>query len=185
MLRVIYDLEQLGSGDINRPAITQLIGKSKLIGIEIGVANGFHARNILERLDVSLLYLIDPYKEYIDNNNVFSQLALTAAKANAVNVLSNYINKIEWLYARSENVHTNFDDKSIDFVYIDGDHSYNNIKKDIELYYSKVKIGGLIGGHDYTKLQYGIKQAVIEFFPSSDICNEKNDWWAIKRSNNE
>jgi len=42
-----------------------------------------------------------------------------------------------------------FDDDSIDFVYIDGDHSYESVVKDITLYLPKIRKGGIIAGHDY------------------------------------
>ena len=32
-----------------------------------------------------------------------------------------------------------FEDNSIDAIYIDGDHSYEGVKNDLELYYPKVK----------------------------------------------
>ncbi len=49
----------------------------------------------------------------------------------------------------SYNVVDNFEDNSIDFIYIDGDHSYAGVKRDVELFIPKVKNGGFIGGHDY------------------------------------
>jgi predicted O-methyltransferase YrrM len=41
------------------------------------------------------------------------------------------------------------EDKSLDFVYIDANHTYQAVKEDIRLWYPKVKSGGLIMGHDY------------------------------------
>ena len=38
--------------------------------------------------------------------------------------------------------------EKLDFVYIDGNHAYEYVKKDIGLYYPKLKKGGVIGGHD-------------------------------------
>jgi len=62
----------------------------------------------------------------------------------------------------SHEVHTQFEDKSIDFLFIDANHDYEFIKKDIELWYAKVKEGGVIGGHDF---QFpGVERAVKEFF---------------------
>ena len=39
--------------------------------------------------------------------------------------------------------------KTLDFVFIDGSHRYEDVKKDIEFWIKKVKKGGYIGGHDY------------------------------------
>jgi hypothetical protein len=62
-------------------------------------------------------------------------------------------------------------DNTLDVVYIDGDHSYEGVKKDLELSYPKIKKYGWIMGHDYemnhakTKYIYnfGTKRAVDEF----------------------
>ena len=42
-----------------------------------------------------------------------------------------------------------FYDKSIDIVFIDACHEYEYVKADIEAWYPKVKVGGIIAGHDY------------------------------------
>lgn len=54
-----------------------------------------------------------------------------------------------------------FEDNSIDFVFIDASHEYEDIKADIAAWYPKVKIGGLFAGHDYGWA--GVKKAVTEF----------------------
>jgi len=62
----------------------------------------------------------------------------------------------------SHDVHSQFEDESIDFLFIDANHDYEYCIKDIQLWYPKVKKGGVIAGHDY---QFrGVKQAVDEFF---------------------
>lgn len=57
--------------------------------------------------------------------------------------------------------------RSLDFVFIDGDHSYEAVYTDIRAWLPKVKPGGWIGGHDYANDEYkhwGVKQAVDEAF---------------------
>lgn len=39
--------------------------------------------------------------------------------------------------------------ESLDFVFIDGSHDYNDVLRDIRVWSKKVKKGGFIGGHDY------------------------------------
>lgn len=63
------------------------------------------------------------------------------------------------------------EDNSLDMIYLDGDHAYDGVKKDITVAFKKVKNGGWIMGHDYemnmTKAKkhyyFGVKQAVDEF----------------------
>lgn len=68
-----------------------------------------------------------------------------------------------------------FEDKSIDILFIDGDHSYNGVKTDIENYLPKIKPGGIIAGHDYNKYWDGVIRAVDEIFNKNIIV--QNGCW--------
>ena len=57
-----------------------------------------------------------------------------------------------------------FEDQSIDFLFLDGDHRYAGIKKDLHMWFPKIKKGGVIAGHDYNEPSCGVKQAVDEYF---------------------
>jgi len=73
--------------------------------------------------------------------------------------LKEYINVIK---ADSCEASKQFADKSVDFIFIDANHQYEYIKKDIEHWFPKLKDGGVIAGHD---LQFeGVTRAVKEFF---------------------
>ncbi len=65
----------------------------------------------------------------------------------------------------------NVENNYYDIVYIDGDHSYEGVKRDLENAFTKVKNGGYIMGHDYEMnmakahniYNFGVKRAVDEF----------------------
>jgi len=58
-----------------------------------------------------------------------------------------------------------FKDKSLDFVYIDAAHDYENVKNDILAWLPKIKDGGYIAGHDYRYDQnIGVYEAVNDIF---------------------
>jgi predicted O-methyltransferase YrrM len=57
-----------------------------------------------------------------------------------------------------------FEDESIDFCFIDANHTYDFVKKDILAYSPKMKKGGIIAGHDYNMSHPGVIQAVNEIF---------------------
>lgn len=86
--------------------------------------------------------------------------------------LKPWINHIrEWSPKAAEN----FDDSTIDFLMIDGDHSYEGVKADIQGWLPKMKPGAVIAGDDYT--WPGVKEAVAEFFPGhkSKILVKRTD----------
>ena len=66
------------------------------------------------------------------------------------------------------------EDDSLDWVYIDANHSYESAKEDIAAWYPKVRSGGVVSGHDYIEdyrvpaYEFGVYQAVNEF------CKENN-----------
>lgn len=62
-----------------------------------------------------------------------------------------------------------FPDNYFDWIYIDGNHYYDFVKRDLELYFPKIKKGGYITGDDYfwspseLKGKQPVKKAVDEF----------------------
>lgn len=62
-----------------------------------------------------------------------------------------------------------FEDESIDFCFIDANHTYEFVKRDIAAYLPKMKKGGIMAGHDYNLSHPGVIQAVNEAF--SDHVN--------------
>lgn len=70
----------------------------------------------------------------------------------------------------------------LDFVYIDGNHDYEYVKEDINIWYSKVKEGGIIGGNDFDAGHFGVVRAVLEFVEKNNLTlyGDIFDWWIIK-----
>jgi len=66
--------------------------------------------------------------------------------------------------------------RTFDFIYIDGIHQYENVKRDIINYLPMVKKGGVIGGHDYGPSWPGVKQAVDEMFGQPDKVFQDTSW---------
>lgn len=171
------------------------MGKKDLVGIEIGVHDGDHAIDIMENLPVKKLYLIDPWISYKDYDESVGNPRKTT---NALNermevtrkLMKKYGNKVVLIRKFSEDAANQFKDESVDFVYIDGNHQYEFVKKDLEKYYPKVKKGGVIGGDDYTSSSetemehFGVFRAVNEFFKKlkkdKDINFYERDFWVVK-----
>ena len=67
-----------------------------------------------------------------------------------------------------------FQDRSLDFVYIDGDHRYDFIRDDLAGWSKKVRSGGILSGHDYYKYGLDVVRAVHEYVKENHI-----DRWFI------
>jgi predicted O-methyltransferase YrrM len=74
----------------------------------------------------------------------------------------------------------NYEDNSLDFVFIDANHGYEDVKKDIQAWYPKVKPGGYIGGHDYSLFWKGVIQAVDEIFKADKLIMGQS-WLHLKK----
>jgi len=71
-----------------------------------------------------------------------------------------------------------FVDGSVDFVFIDADHSYEHVKEDIEIWLPKLrKAGGIIAGHDILEKSCGVEKAVVEKFGPNGYTVTNNCWW--------
>lgn len=78
----------------------------------------------------------------------------------------NFLNRVNINIGKSEDLFNNFKNESIEALFIDGAHDYENVKKDIINYLPKLRRGGLIFGHDYSEDEatdfQGLKQAIDE-----------------------
>lgn len=71
------------------------------------------------------------------------------------------------------------EDGSLDFCFIDGDHSYEGCLADIKAWSPKVRSGGMITGHDFNQKWPGVLQAVNESFPNK-IVSRDSVWLYFK-----
>lgn len=180
-------------------AVHDISNGKELIGVEIGVSKGYNAKNILSFLKIKKLYLVDPYPNCVTNYGIFQayiydykDLDITRKDGKEIwhgtnffeyarNLLSKFKHKIKFIIKASEDAVSLIPD-NLDFVYIDGNHDYEFVKKDIELYYPKLKSGGVIGGDDFNASFLGVCKAVVEFVNKNKLklCGENSEWWIVK-----
>jgi|TARA_B100001094_G_C17831799_1_gene623571 predicted O-methyltransferase YrrM len=74
-----------------------------------------------------------------------------------------------------------FEDEECDVVYIDMEHTYEAVKKDIEYWLPKVKPNGIIAGHDYYDGFPGVVRAVDEKFHKSIVSIMDDITWVVHK----
>jgi len=73
-----------------------------------------------------------------------------------------------------------FADGSVDFIWVDAGHEYDEVLADLQAWWPKLKAQGIIGGDDFP--MEGVERAVKEFFPSYDTGTERGwTWWRVKK----
>ena len=165
------------------------------VGAEIGILAGNMTTKVLQQIpSIVKYYAIDPwewYPSYMKSLRADSNFVKNMIKSKDTpqekfdekfeifkQKTIQFQNKIKILKMYSKEASEHIEDKSLDFLFIDGNHGYEYVKEDIELYSPKIKRGCLIGGHDYGHVVGGVKEAVNEIFESEEIILGGNStWW--------
>ena len=139
-------------------------------GAEIGVYEASYSMTLLRANSKLKLYCIDPWEplpEYGD------ELRMEIAYQTALKSLQDTHSVIIRKY--SKDAVTDFEPGSLDFVYIDGDHSLHGASFDIENWSQIVRPGGIVSGHDFEDYwsryakNYQVKEAVLEYVNGHNI----------------
>jgi hypothetical protein len=143
------------------------------IGAEIGVAGGQHIKALVENTKIQKIYGIDPYIiDTWDMSGFFNveedYNGFDGLNNEVKEMLSVYGNRVELIRKKSLDAAVDFGDESLDFVFIDGAHDYENCYNDINCCHNRVRVGGYIMGHDWEHLACpGVQQAVVEHYGDS------------------
>jgi hypothetical protein len=125
--------------------------------VEVGVSRGGYSKYILENCNMSL-DSIDPWEFNAEQGTPEESYRLCQAR------LSPFGDRSRMIKAYSPQASELYENDSLDFVYIDGLHDYESVKKDIIAWFPKVKKGRLLCGHDYNTIKWpGVTKAVTEF----------------------
>ncbi len=164
----------------SRPAIDTIKKElgTGLIGAEIGVNKGHNASYICHIIQPKLLYLIDTWNNFFDaaSGEIIGEAQYLMTKE-----LLKPFSCCKIIRDTSFNAVNTFENKSLDFIYIDADHTYNAVLSDCTLWYPKVKKGGIVSGHDFTTTS--VNEAVKLFCQKARIdklYTQNEDWWIFK-----
>ncbi len=145
----------------NRTSLLHKISKAGVVA-EFGVNKGDFSAKILDIVQPQKLHLVDIWS---------SKRYHTGLKAQVEAKFSKEIEsgQVELNLGMSTNVIPNYPDNYFDFVYIDTDHELYNTQKELALILPKMKVNGVIAGHDYIignwdgVVRYGVMEAVNSF----------------------
>ena len=158
-------------------------------GAEVGVEQGVFAEIICKAPDVKKLYCVDAWKSYRPYRDHVRQSKLDMFYDITKERLLGY--NVEYIRKFSVDAAKDFEDGSLDFVYIDANHSYDFVKQDIAAWAPKVRSGGVIAGHDYIRRKgqdefYNVIPAVDEYVAANNLTlyvfrgDHPPSWMVIK-----
>jgi hypothetical protein len=138
-------------------------------GVELGVDRGEYSKVLCDSNPSLHLYRVDPWipdayepNTYINEPPEYFNKCYEETKER----LKNYPN-CSLVRKTSAEALNDFEDESLDFVYIDANHDFPNFTFDIHNWLKKVKKGGIISGHDFAYFSYRkfnhVKRALIAY----------------------
>lgn len=148
------------------PLFLQTLGLNGT-AVEVGVAEGHYSRTFLE-LWSGKYVMVDRWCQVEGYDDVMNgpDAEHEARYRQALSVAKDYADRCSIYRMDSARAASKFEDRSLDFVYIDGDHSYEGCKRDIIAWAPKIRHGGILAGHDYyDKDSFRVRSAV------NDVCN--------------
>lgn len=152
-----------------------------IMGYEIVVELGTHWGSATASLvdncpSIEKIYTIDsylPYKDtvppYIEVNDYDCDFLKQVAKRNFSYLPEHLQEKINVIYGDTMELSSNFDDDSIDFIWFDAHLTKEQLNKELELWYPKLKYGGLAGVHDCGNNGSGMNKVVYNFLEDKPI----------------
>ena len=188
----------------DRESLADLLKAMDLdLGAEIGVERGLYSKILLEHNPSLFLHSIDAWTAYHGYRDHVSQAKMNQLLEDAKENLHKYRDRNVLIKKFSLDAAKDFKDGSLDFVYLDGNHEYVQVVNDIGAWDPKVRVGGIVAGHDYIRRKTNgylmhVIPAVNGFVESYDISplfilgrkeklpGEKRDtarsWFYIKQS---
>jgi hypothetical protein len=183
--------------DAARGQLLRLLPK-RSVGMEIGVHRGDFSRHLLDKLRPRELHLVDPW-EHATGETYARAWYGGNAKGGVEEMEARYqgvakrfsraigagVVKLHRKY--SDAALAEFPDGYFDWIYIDGNHTYDFVKRDLELSLRKVKPGGYIAGDDYGHAGWwedGVSRAVDEFAQGGAVGELKvfGDQFVVRRN---
>ena len=138
---------------------------------EVGVWKGDFSAQILSR-NPRELHLIDPWMHQ-DYKAMWYSIEQKKMDEIYSSVVAKFKNHLSVKIHKKFSTEVTFPNEYFDWVYIDGNHTYPMVKKDLEFYYPLIKSGGFLCGDDYgwtsVDCRKGPKPAVDEFVAQNDL----------------
>lgn len=134
------------------------------IGAEIGVETGKFSKVLCENIPGLKLLCVDSWREYDSFDDYKTRRTFDVKYKEAVERLAGY--NCDIINGFSMAVVKTINDESLDFVYIDANHNYEFVRDDIREWSKKVRVGGIVSGHDYIDIprrNLGVIRAVDEY----------------------
>jgi len=165
-------LDKFGRNDL-----AMLMARAALLkGVEVGVADGRHATMLCETIPGLQLTGVDPWIRYKENPRGGGQEQQSGNLEKAKARLAVY-QSTRLIQAKSMDAVREFAPGTFDFCYIDGNHSFDFVMPDIIEWAQRVRLDGVIAGHDYYPFKWA---GVIEAVNAYTCAHKVGEWFVTE-----
>eukprot|EP00929_Paragymnodinium_shiwhaense_P016947 TRINITY_DN125730_c0_g1_i1.p1 TRINITY_DN125730_c0_g1~~TRINITY_DN125730_c0_g1_i1.p1 ORF type:complete len:439 (+),score=80.14 TRINITY_DN125730_c0_g1_i1:85-1401(+) len=174
-------LQQLGSTDASSTS-------TKLRMAEVGVFQANTSRSLLERFSTLHMLLVDPYhlhtedaesehqqiqEFYVSSREIFDKATAWTSdfRTRATHIVQASGQAAAWVKKNS-----------LDMVFIDGDHRFDSVQRDMLAWWPTLRPGGILAGHDFVLTFPGVVEAATKFALANDLrlFFAPEIWWIAK-----
>lgn len=145
--------------------------------VEIGVHTARYARAFLDRWGGFEYFGVDPWITDPTNTSDWAGPRDMHMMMAAV-TLAPHWERVRLLQMTSVEATAIIPDVSASIVYIDGNHGYENVWADLVAWWPKVKVGGILAGHDYDPGHEGVMRAVDQW--SAGLASSPETIWLTR-----
>ena len=177
--------------DISRVDLARMFNRCEYTkGAEIGTYRGDYAFTLCRANPQATIYCIDPWQVYPEYKDTTDQDEMNGHEQKAHERLKNF-NNVVFIKEPSMQAVNRFKDGELDFVYIDANHEWPYVTQDIYHWARKVRLGGIVAGHDYIEEplpNIHVKQALLGYMEAFGISplyligrkDYNRTWYLIK-----
>jgi len=164
--------------NINRTIMAETLNELNFkVGAEVGVAQGNHALMLCQKNPGVKLYCVDIWERYAGfgeyTDRIHKYFLEAQEKLKAYDTI--IVKKL------SMDAVKDFADNSLDFVYIDAAHDFKNVTDDVCEWAKKVRVGGIVFGHDYkSQSKRPYVRDVKYVIPSYCYAKGIRPWFVLK-----
>jgi len=158
---------------LKHPTFVKTLLENPRYGAEIGVERGHFTEQMLAAFPHLHMIAVDPWQAVGD----FADWPMDEIAAEFQQRLEPYQDRLTVLRLDSVTAAKEVNNGTLDFVFIDAAHDYENVLQDVRAWRLKVRPGGLLMGHDFSPKYPGVAQAVNQVLPDSWVDTYSSVWW--------
>ena len=166
------------SRDVDLPLLFREAGFH--VGVEVGVEQGVYAELLCQVVPGLKLHAVDCWQAYSGYRDHVNQEKLDGFYEATLKRTALY--DVEVIRDWSVEAAKEFDAASVDFVYLDANHDFANVVKDLAAWAPKVRRGGVVAGHDYIlRKNKAIMHHVVQAVRGWTECYGIDPWFLLGR----